>query len=81
MDKDNILGWQSDLENTKERPLHQPSQDQSKSTALGGVWIFAERCIIRENKVSHEYALQNQPMKTEHKLSLLHTWFGYNYLP
>jgi len=23
-----------------------PSQDQSKSTALGGVWNFAERCIL-----------------------------------
>ena len=37
--------WQCDLENTKERHLHKPSQDQSKSTALGGVWNFAERCI------------------------------------
>ena len=34
-----------DLENTKERPLHKPSQYQSKYTAMGGVWIFAERCI------------------------------------
>ena len=42
---DYIVRWQSDLENTKERPLHKPSQDQSKSTALGGVWNFAERCI------------------------------------
>jgi len=25
-----------DLENTKERPLHTPTQDQSKSTAFGG---------------------------------------------
>jgi len=33
-----IVRWQSDLENTKERPLHKPSQDQSKFTALGGVW-------------------------------------------
>jgi len=31
--------------NTKERPLHEPSQDQSKSTALGGVCNFAEQCI------------------------------------
>ena len=37
--------WQSDLKNTKERHRHKPSQDQSKSTALGGVWNFAERCI------------------------------------
>ena len=42
MDKDYIVRWQSDLENTKERPLHKPSQDQSKSTALGGLWNFAE---------------------------------------
>ena len=40
-----IVRWQSDLENTKERPLHKPSQDQSKYTALGGVWNFAERCM------------------------------------
>ena len=45
IDKDYIVRWQSDLKNTKERPLHKPSQDQSKSTALGGVWNFAERCI------------------------------------
>jgi len=32
--------WHSDLEHTKERPLHKLSQDQSKSTALGGVWNF-----------------------------------------
>jgi len=38
----------SDLENTKERPLHKPSQDQRKSTALGGAWNFAERCIRTE---------------------------------
>jgi len=35
IDKDYIVRWQSDLENTKERLLHKPSQDQSKSTALG----------------------------------------------
>jgi len=40
-----IVRWQSDLENTKERPLHKPSRDQSKFTALGGVLNFAERCI------------------------------------
>ena len=45
VDKDYIVSWQSDLENTKERPLHKPLQDQSKSIALGGVWNFAERCI------------------------------------
>ena len=45
IDWDYTVRWQSDLENTKERPLHKPSQDQSKSTALGGVWNFAERCI------------------------------------
>ena len=45
IDKDYIVSWQSDLEHTKERTLHKPSQDQSKSTALGGVWNFAERCI------------------------------------
>ena len=50
IDYDYIVIWQSDLENTKERPLHKPSQDQSKSTALGGVWNFAERCIQRVNK-------------------------------
>jgi len=46
IDLDYIVRWRSDLENTKEIPLHKPSQDQSKSTALGGVWSFAERCII-----------------------------------
>ena len=46
IDKDYIVEWQSDLENRKERPLHKPSQDQSKSTALGGVWNFAEWCIV-----------------------------------
>jgi len=45
IDYDYIVMWQSDLENTKDWPLHKPSQDQSKSTALGGVWNFAERCI------------------------------------
>ena len=44
---DYIVWWQSDLENTKERPLHKPSQDQRKSTALGGVWNFAEQCIYK----------------------------------
>jgi len=43
IDKDYIVRWQSDLENTKERPLHKPLQNQSKSTALGGVWNFVER--------------------------------------
>jgi len=47
IDKDYIVRWQSDLENTKERPLHKPSQDQSKFAALGGVLDFAERCIDR----------------------------------
>ena len=37
MNLDYIVRLQSDLEHTKERPLHKPSQDQSKSTALGGV--------------------------------------------
>jgi len=46
IDYNYIVRWQSDLENTKERPLYKPSQDQSKSTALGGVWNFAEQCII-----------------------------------
>jgi len=46
IDKDYIVRWQSDLENTKERPLHKPSQDQSKFAALGGVLDFAERCIV-----------------------------------
>jgi len=45
IDKSYIVRWQSDLENTKDRPLHKPSHDQSKSTALGGVWDFAERYI------------------------------------
>jgi len=42
IDYDYIVRWQSDLEDTKEIPLHKPSQDWSKSTALGGVWNFAE---------------------------------------
>jgi len=45
MDYDNIVRWQSDIDNTKERPLHKPSQDQRKSTAMGGVWDVAEWCI------------------------------------
>jgi len=48
IDLDYIVKSQSDPENTKERPLHKPSQDQSKSTALGGVLNFAERCIHDE---------------------------------
>ena len=43
-DKDFIVRWQADLENTK-RPFHKHSQDQSKSTALGGAWNDAERCM------------------------------------
>jgi len=46
IDKDCTVRWQSDLENTKERPFHKPLQEQSKSTALGVVWNFAERCIV-----------------------------------
>ena len=38
IDYDYIVRWQSDLENTKERPFYKPSQDQSQSTALDGVW-------------------------------------------
>jgi len=52
IDKDYIVRWQSDIENTKERPLHKPSQDQSKFIALGGVWNFAERCIVFEHEMS-----------------------------
>ena len=37
-------GLQYDLENTKEKPVHKPSQDQSKSSALGGAWNFVEWC-------------------------------------
>ena len=29
IDKDYIVRWQSDIENTQERPLHKPSQDQT----------------------------------------------------
>jgi len=49
-DYDYIVRWQSDLENTTERPLHKPSQDQSKSTAMGWVWDFEEQCILRKRK-------------------------------
>jgi len=45
IDKDYSVRWQSDLENTKERLLYKPSQDQRKSTTLGGVLNFAERCV------------------------------------
>ena len=45
IDYDYIVMLQFDLESTKERPLHKPSQDQSKSTALDGFLNFAERCI------------------------------------
>jgi len=45
IDYDYIVMWQSDVENTKERSFHKPSQDQGKSTALDGAWHFAERCI------------------------------------
>jgi len=37
-------GLQYNLENTKEKPVHKPSQDQSKSSALGGAWNFVEWC-------------------------------------
>jgi len=37
------------IENIKERPLHKPSPDQRKSTALGGAWNFAKLCICYGN--------------------------------
>ena len=43
-----------DLENTKDRPLHKPSQDQRKSTALGRAWNFVERCIMYSSE-KHYY--------------------------
>jgi len=46
IDYDYFARWQSDPGNTKERPHHKPSQDLRKSTALGGAWDFAERCIV-----------------------------------
>ena len=58
IDQDYNVRWQSDLENTKERPLHKPSKDQSKSTALGGVWNFAERCI-RPSVMEHWHNLHH----------------------
>jgi len=54
IDKDYIVRWQSDIENTK-RPFHKPSQDQRKSTALGGAWNFAERCIVFCPKIEEKY--------------------------
>jgi len=45
IDYDYIVRWQSDLENTQEKSLLKPSQDQRKSTELGGAWNFAEQCI------------------------------------
>jgi len=45
MDYRYIVKRQSDLENTKERPIHKPSREQSKSTALGGAWNCVDRCI------------------------------------
>ena len=46
--KDYIVRWQSDLENTKEnklpvcdKPYQNISEDQRKSTTLGGAWKFA----------------------------------------
>jgi len=57
IDKDYIVRWQSDLENTKERPLHKPSQDQSKFAALGGVWDFAERCIKTDDNSMKKHHL------------------------
>jgi len=56
IDKDYIVRWQSDLENTKERPIHKPSQDQSKSTVLGGVWNFAEQWIHYQQQM---YVISN----------------------
>ena len=47
IDKDYMVRSQSDLGNTKERPFHKPSQDQTKSTTFGGAWNFMERCMDR----------------------------------
>jgi len=63
-DKNYDQGWRydfdvntimdDDLENTKDRPLHKPSQDQRKSTALGRAWNFVERCIMYSSE-KHYY--------------------------
>jgi len=49
--------WQSDLENTQKDHLYKPSQDQRKSTAVGGAWKFAERCIHFHNYVEWRLCL------------------------
>jgi len=68
IDYDYIARCQSDLENTKERPLYKPSQDQSKSTAMGGVWNFAERCILENFREIYEFA-SKCPRKYKQKLN------------
>ena len=49
MDKGYIVWWHSDLVNTKKSLLPvcdiTLSQDQKKSTELGGAWTFVELCI------------------------------------
>jgi len=71
MHKDYIVRWQSVPENTKERPLYKPSQDQRKSTALSRAWNFAEQCIsIGIHIYKHTLLLMSkmQPQFLEHDL-------------
>jgi len=65
--------WQSDLENTNERPLYKPSQDQNISTALGGAWKFVDRCIelfTDQNHISLETVIPFHKYLSETNITL-----------
>ena len=65
MDYGYIVRWQSEPENTKERPLHKPSQDQRKSTTMGGAWNFVEWCM-HTNAWSSMYLVGAAGLQTSH---------------
>jgi len=57
--------WQSDLENTNEKPLHKPSQDQRKSTALGGAQKFGGTVHTTHNVVLSKCMLNSHSRKLQ----------------
>jgi len=79
IDLDYIVSWQSDLENTKERPLHKPSQDQSKSTALAEfeilrngalAWLFLKLFWLKIILVGSSHLVRKRP-STKNLMQLL----------
>jgi len=69
--------WQSDLENTKERPLHEPSQDQSKSTVIGGVWKLRNGALYKVLSFDIYLCMK---YKKYHKMHLFLVFKSYNKL-